>query len=70
VCSAGNHSVTQSSLEAPCQPLENGFDSGWISVAATITPPPQWSITITNNQTPIYFYCKQLNPTPHCTAGM
>ncbi|KAJ7642926.1 Cupredoxin, partial [Mycena rosella] len=66
----GNHSVTQSSFDAPCQPLKGGFDSGWILIEAGTTAPPQWSINITNDQTPIWFFCKQLIPSPHCTAGM
>ncbi|KAJ6566633.1 hypothetical protein B0H19DRAFT_1066918 [Mycena capillaripes] len=66
----GNHSVTQSSLASPCEPLANGFDSGWVSVPQTLTPPPEWNITITNDQAPIWFYCKQLQKAPHCKAGM
>ncbi|KAJ7730601.1 hypothetical protein DFH07DRAFT_992990 [Mycena maculata] len=66
----GNHSVTQSSFDSPCEPLAGGFDSGWILIEAATTPLPTWTITIENDQTPIWFYCKQLNPSPHCIAGM
>ncbi|KAJ7736421.1 hypothetical protein B0H16DRAFT_1763971 [Mycena metata] len=66
----GNHSVTQSSFDAPCEPLAGGFDSGWIGIGAATTPLPQWNVTITNDAKPIWFYCKQLLPAPHCSAGM
>ncbi|KAF7369702.1 hypothetical protein MVEN_00301700 [Mycena venus] len=68
----GNHSVTQSSFANPCQPLAGGFDSGWVSVPAgqSLESPPEWNLTITNDQIPIWFYCKQLFPVPHCHSGM
>ncbi|KAJ7274827.1 hypothetical protein C8J57DRAFT_1592218, partial [Mycena rebaudengoi] len=65
----GNHTVTQSSFDKPCEPLANGFDSGWIFIKEKIDPPPTWSITITDDSKPIWFYCKQLNPTAHCMVG-
>lgn len=70
--SPGNHTVTQSSADAPCQPLSNGFDSGFLFIPANTTNNfPEWNVTITNDQEPIYFYCAQLNPMPHCsTFGM
>ncbi|KAJ7136344.1 hypothetical protein C8R43DRAFT_613323 [Mycena crocata] len=69
----GNHTVTQSSFDSPCEPLANGFDSGWVSVPQSLTPPPTWNLTITNDQAPIWFYCKQLkgpNSKTHCNLGM
>jgi len=66
----GNHTVTQSSFAAPCTPLEGGFDSGWVFINATTTSPPEWNLTITNDAKPIWFYCKQLQKSPHCLAGM
>ncbi|KAJ7089047.1 hypothetical protein C8R43DRAFT_296963 [Mycena crocata] len=66
----GNHSVTQSSFTSPCQPLAGGFDSGWVSVPQSLPAPPEWNLTITNDQIPIWFYCKQLSKVPHCNAGM
>ncbi|KAJ6565938.1 hypothetical protein DFH09DRAFT_1472800 [Mycena vulgaris] len=65
-----NHTVTQSSFVTPCEPLANGFDSGWVPVADSFTTPPTWNLTITNDQIPIWFYCKQLLKSPHCLAGM
>ncbi|KAF7368404.1 hypothetical protein MVEN_00162800 [Mycena venus] len=71
----GNHTVTQSSFAQPCEPLAGGFDSGWINVPGTaLNPPPEWNITVTNDQSPIWFHCKQLKkttgPKPHCNLGM
>jgi len=61
-----NHSVTQSSFANPCTYLAAngsspaGFDSG-------LTKGKQWSITITNDARPIWFYCKAGK---HCGMGM
>jgi len=66
----GNHSVTQSSFAAPCTPLAGGFDSGWILIESATTPLPQWNLTITDDSTPLWFFCKQLLPSPHCNVGM
>ncbi|KAK7460562.1 hypothetical protein VKT23_009283 [Stygiomarasmius scandens] len=67
----GNHTVTQSSLANPCQPLSNGFDSGWVLIpGADAGPTPEWNLTITDASKPIWFYCKQLLPAPHCGVGM
>ncbi|TDL27209.1 hypothetical protein BD410DRAFT_713892 [Rickenella mellea] len=62
------HSVTQSSFAAPCAYLAanatastpGGFDSG-------LTMGTQFTITITNDQKPIWFHCKQVG---HCGQGM
>ncbi|KAK0200355.1 hypothetical protein DFS33DRAFT_1480207 [Desarmillaria ectypa] len=67
----GNHSITQSSLANPCTPLSGGFDSGWVFISGEgVSPAPQWNLTVTNASTPIWFYCKQLVPSPHCKVGM
>jgi len=69
----GNHSVTQSSLGKPCEPLENGFDSGWIFVNESLPVVPEWNLTISNDSTPIWFYCKQLKGpggAAHCNLEM
>jgi len=61
-----SHSVTQSSFANPCTYLPAngsapaGFDSG-------LTQAAQFTITITNDQKPIWFYCKSAK---HCGAGM
>ncbi|GAA6004541.1 hypothetical protein JCM10207_000925 [Rhodosporidiobolus poonsookiae] len=67
-----NHSVTQSSFAAPCEPLinastdERGFDSGYQAVAAGTSDAPAWTLEITSTS-PIWFYCAQAN---HCEQGM
>jgi len=66
----GNHSVTQATFAAPCTPFKGGFDSGWVEILANTTTLPTWDLTITNDQTPIWFFCKQKLPSPHCNAGM
>ncbi|RPD65901.1 hypothetical protein L226DRAFT_182948 [Lentinus tigrinus ALCF2SS1-7] len=60
------HSVTQGDFANPCQPLaaqggnSAGFDSG-------LQNSVQWTLNVTNDQIPIYFFCKA--PT-HCGLGM
>ncbi|KAF7311752.1 hypothetical protein MIND_00185500 [Mycena indigotica] len=66
----GNHSVTQSTFAAPCTPFKGGFDSGWVEILANTSTLPTWQLTITSDQIPIWFYCKQKIPAPHCNAGM
>ncbi|KAJ7830420.1 hypothetical protein B0H14DRAFT_3464843 [Mycena olivaceomarginata] len=57
----------------PCDPVQGGFDSGWIARPEGLPKAPEWNLTITDDQTPIWFYCKQLigpNAKPHCNLGM
>ncbi|KAJ7685430.1 Cupredoxin, partial [Mycena polygramma] len=65
-----NHSVTQSTFADPCAiqttPAQ-GIDSGFQFVAANATQLPQWSFTVDNASTPLWFFCAQ---TTHCEAGM
>jgi plastocyanin len=63
-----NHTVTQSNFANPCKPLaQNGFDSGFKPVDASVTSNfPTWTLQI-NDTTPIWAYCAQGN---HCTSGM
>jgi plastocyanin len=64
--SAVSHSVSQSSFGAPCTYLaaangtSGGFDSG-LQVAK------QFTITITDDAKPIWYFCKQVQ---HCGMGM
>jgi len=63
-----SHSATQSSFAEPCTYLaansstgsSGGFDSG-------LQQGVQFSITIENDQEPIWFHCKQVD---HCGMGM
>jgi hypothetical protein len=67
----GNHSITQSSFANPCTAMAGGFDSGWVLIPeAGLGPAPTFNLTITDDTKPIWFYCKQLLPAPHCIAGM
>jgi len=68
----GNHTVTQSTFADPCDPVVGGFDSGWVFVppSPALAQTPEWNLTITDDTKPIWFFCKQLLPTPHCAAGM
>jgi len=61
-----NHTVTQSTFKAPCQPMSGGVDSGYQPVPANATNAPSWTIMV-NSTDPQWFYCKQ---TSHCQGGM
>ncbi|KAK0725101.1 hypothetical protein B0H67DRAFT_641555 [Lasiosphaeris hirsuta] len=64
-----NHTVTQSSFDKPCFPLNGnvGFSSGFI--ATTAVPSVATYELIVNDTNPIWFYCGQVNGN-HCQAGM
>jgi plastocyanin len=67
---AGNHTVTQSSFTDPCTMLTTpspGIDSGFQAVSANATMVPQYSFSVTNASTPLWFYCRQAR---HCESGM
>jgi plastocyanin len=68
----GNHTVTQSTFADPCTPVAGGFDSGWVFIppSPALSATPEWNLTITDDSKPIWFFCKQLLPSPHCAAGM
>ncbi|KAL2143644.1 hypothetical protein VTI28DRAFT_10151 [Corynascus sepedonium] len=70
---AGNHTVTQSTFDQPCQPIGmhsnvTGFHSGYVPVAASAAEGmyPTYSIQI-NDTKPIWLYCAQGK---HCENGM
>jgi len=68
-----NHSVTQSTFADPCALMTTptmGVNSGFMFVAANATSLPQWSITVNNSTTPLWFFCAQTNPLSHCEKGM
>jgi len=61
-----NHTVTQSTLQNPCVPLANGFNSGFVPVAANKTTDfPTAELTL-KNLNPIWAYCAQAN---HCSSS-
>ncbi|KAJ7616514.1 hypothetical protein FB45DRAFT_992818 [Roridomyces roridus] len=68
---SGNHSITQSSFADPCTPLASGaVDSGFQPVAANATQIPQFSFSVTNASTPLFFFSKQTAPVNECQQGM
>ncbi|ORY27806.1 hypothetical protein BCR39DRAFT_469043, partial [Naematelia encephala] len=63
---AGNHTVTQSTFQSPCN--ASGFTSGFTPVAPGANP-PTFDLLI-NDTTPIWGHCEQTNPVVHCAKGM
>lgn len=62
-----NHSVTQASFDAPCQPLAGGMDSGFMpNQDNSIVPAPQVAMQLTTTE-PLWMYCAQGD---HCSTGM
>jgi plastocyanin len=67
----GNHTVTQSTFDAPCVPMGAGsnvtaINTGFMPVAADATTAPLYTIPIVD-KTPIWLYCAQGK---HCQNGM
>ncbi|KAK0470413.1 uncharacterized protein EV420DRAFT_1256763 [Desarmillaria tabescens] len=61
-----NHTVTQSSFNAPCAHLAGGVDSGFMPVTADQVDLPAFQLKV-NDSNPIWVYCRQ---TGHCGKGM
>ncbi|KAH7065845.1 Cupredoxin [Paraphoma chrysanthemicola] len=63
-----NHSVAQSTFAQPCQPMNNGFWSGYVPTTSTESL-ANWTFTyeVTNASAPVWFYCTQGR---HCQGGM
>lgn len=68
----GNHTVTQSTFDAPCLPIGSPgmnvsmVSSGFMPVAADAVMAPVYTIPITS-KTPLWLYCAQGK---HCQNGM
>ncbi|KAJ7076128.1 Cupredoxin [Mycena crocata] len=62
-----NHTVTQSSFDAPCVPLKDGASSGFQSVSNVSAFLPTWQFQIADASKPTWFHCEQ---TGHCGKGM
>ena len=65
--SSQNHSVVQSNFTNPCQPMANGFSSGFVPSAANDSG-ALFEIPVVNTS-PIWFYCAQTKGN-HCQSGM
>ncbi|KAL2371449.1 hypothetical protein RJ035_002985 [Blastomyces gilchristii] len=63
-----NHTLTQSSLQSPCTPLQQ-FDSGFTRFNPSNRSGLLMSFTV-NSPNSQWFFCPQIHPTSHCHAGM
>ncbi|KAI1815661.1 Cupredoxin [Poronia punctata] len=62
-----NHTVTQSTFDAPCDRMPGGFDSGFQpNKDDAVNPPPQAAVQVMDTK-PQWFYCAQQG---HCGKGM
>ncbi|KAF2187482.1 Cupredoxin [Zopfia rhizophila CBS 207.26] len=61
-----NHSVAQAAFANPCEPMDNGFWSGYIPSSLNAAE-ESFMIEVTNTSKPIWFYCTQGK---HCQQGM
>lgn len=62
-----NHTVTQSTFDAPCDPMAAGMDSGFQpNKDNSVVPAPQVAMQVMTDK-PLWFYCAQ---TGHCGKGM
>jgi plastocyanin len=65
-----NHTVTQSSFNAPCSPLAGGFNTNFNQVNKlnhTGVIFVDFEVTV---DTPLWFYCAQTVKVSHCNKGM
>jgi plastocyanin len=62
------HSVVQADFNNPCNPSANGIFSGFVPTMSGVA---NQTFTITVKDTkPIWLYCSQNKPVPHCQQGM
>lgn len=64
-----NHTFTQSSFETPCTARDKGFSTDFVPVGEKDDPKLR-SFVLQDDSKPLWFYCLQQMPTPHCQAGM
>jgi plastocyanin len=63
-----NHSVAQAAFDSPCQPLANGFWSGFVPTTSTeALANTTFTYEVKNASAPVWFYCTQGK---HCQNGM
>ena len=56
-----NHTLTEGSFEAPCLPLDGGFDTGFTNFNLADVNQREVAITV-NDEDPRWFFCKQQSP--------
>ncbi|KAF9265697.1 hypothetical protein L218DRAFT_957323 [Marasmius fiardii PR-910] len=66
-----NHTSTQSTFDQPCTLAPDGFNTGFrpVSPNATADLFPRNIYTVSHTD-PVWFYCQQTMPAPHCPQGM
>jgi plastocyanin len=64
-----NHTVTQSDFNNPCNPSEGGVFSGFNFNTTAGAAEKTFTITVKDTK-PVWLYCSQNQPKPHCAAGM
>jgi plastocyanin len=65
-----NHTVTQSTFDSPCTPLEGGFNTGFNQFNPTNHTGLIFRDFEVKASTPLWFYCAQTVKTFHCHKGM
>ncbi|KAF2251499.1 Cupredoxin [Trematosphaeria pertusa] len=63
-----NHSVVQSDFKNPCNPSDDAIFSGFVPTPSGLAN-QTFTVTVADEK-PIWLYCAQNNPKPHCAAGM
>lgn len=63
----GKHDVVQGDYDSPCNPLKDGFYSGFITPAGSSGEADKIFTIKINNTDPIWIYCSE---TAHCQNGM
>lgn len=58
----------QSSFDDPCSALDQGFTTGFVPVSPGALPTRKEFVV--DKPGPLWFYCQQQQPHPHCQAGM
>ncbi|KAF2688296.1 Cupredoxin [Lentithecium fluviatile CBS 122367] len=64
-----NHSVVQSDFASPCVAKEGGIFSGFTFNTTEGTADTTFTVTVSDEK-PVWLYCSQNQPKPHCAAGM
>ncbi len=75
---AKNHTLTQSSFDAPCTKQANhfgehtGIDSAFNfpSESTDGRHQPAFAFSVEDDSKPLWFYCRQTGPKSHCNDGM